>query len=237
MIRHSGTLVRMAALGATLAGSSTIAAQPAVLDAGTFTITGGTQVLGREQFSVVRAPPGAAWSLELRVDAARGDSLVAFRLQVDSSGRPVNARRESRTAGRVVARATGAQSRGRFATLWRDGQHEAAREHRLARGTVLLDPSVVHAALLAVQALARDSVAGVVTLDGRPTAVLKRVAAGVNDSLRIGGRWLDARRTDALWAGNALRLWTDTAGRLLAVDGLRTGERALRDDPPESGPR
>jgi hypothetical protein len=202
-----------------------------VVDAGSFTILDSSGVLGREQFSVSRAPAGAAWALEMRSDAVWGEVQWSWRLQVDSSSRPVSARREMRAAGLISARATGAQSRGRFATLARDGRREAAREFRTASRTVVLDATVVHPLQLAARLLQTDSVAIAIGLDGAPPAPLRRTSITV-DTIRIGPAALPARRLDLLWRDEPMVLWVDDADRLLSVMWPQRGRRASRDDAP-----
>jgi hypothetical protein len=97
---------------------------------------------------------------------------------------------------------------------------------------VLLDTLVVHPFALATRALRTDSIAQVIVLDGRPAGRLRRLVVGVADSVRVGGQWLPALRTEATWGTTVVRVWTDAADRLLAAEGLRPGERAVRDDPP-----
>jgi hypothetical protein len=234
-VRDPGRSTRGAAALLTLLVASAGAQPAATIDAGSFTILDSNRVVGREQFSVVRAPSGAAWAIELRSDAVRADVQWSWRLQVDSAGRPVSARRETRTSGQITARATGAQSRGRFATLSRDGRTEAAREFRSSGRTVLTDPVVLHPLTLAARVLVRDSIAQAIGLDGAPPVVIRRTAV-MADSVRIADRLLAARRISARWSDEDIVLWTDPQDRLLAVEWPLRARRAVRDDPPSVPP-
>lgn len=212
------------------------AAQRPFLDAGTFSISEGGRIIGREQFSTTRGTGGSAWALELRSDAARGDTTVSWRMQVDSAGRPVSARRETRVAGGVVARATGAQARGRFATLARDATREAAREHRLTPSTRLIDSLLVHPWMQLVPALRRDGSLRLITLDGHPDQLARTSEPPVPDSVVIGASTLAAERWSVRVAAEPVTIWLDTAARVLAVEWPRRARRAVRDDPPVPGP-
>jgi hypothetical protein len=212
--------------------SATGRAQTITLDAGTFTVSERARVVGREQFSLTRAAAGTGWSLELRSDAAWGDDQINWRLQVDSTGRPISARRELRHAGQITARATGAQSRGRFATLWRDGQREAAREFALSASTVVLDQLLVHPLAMAARRLGMEPTGQAITLDGSASAPLRRIGTVADDSVQIAGVRLPARLTVLLWKSDTVRVWADPADRVLAVELPRLGRRAVRDDPP-----
>jgi hypothetical protein len=230
MRRSARTIGALLLLGG--ASLAPLRAQPTVVaDAGSFTIVDSSRVVGREQFSVSRAPAGAAWALEMRSDAVWGEVQWSWRLQVDSSSRPVSARREMRAAGLISARATGAQSRGRFATLARDGRREAAREFRTAGRTVVLDATVIHPLQLAARFLQTDSVAMAIGLDGAPPAPLRRTSVTL-DTVRIGAAALPARRLQLLWRDEPMVLWVDDADRLLRVMWPQRGRLATRDDAP-----
>ncbi len=214
-------------------------AQPTdgLLDVGSFTLILDGQRAGREQFSVRRTTTADGATLELRSESAVGDRRSAVRLEADSAGTPLRYSVEQRTGATVSLRLGGQRVRGRFTTLSRRVNGEAAREYLISPGALVLedDGVIQHALFVRFPGLAPgDSVViPVLTPIGNHhgTARLSLQASG--DTVAIAG----SRRWAKRWRlvtpeGEERLIWADVDGRLLRLRIPGRKFEALRDDVP-----
>lgn len=231
-------------LAGTLAASASgsppnpvVAPQGQQLDVGSFTLFVNEQRAGREQFSMQRlnSPSGAA--LELRAESAMGDRRAAVRLEADSAGTPLRYTVEERTGASVTLRLGGQRVRGRFTTLARSVNGEAAREYLLEPGAMVLeDDGVLQYALIVRRQLRQvgDSVTiPVLTPIANRQGTVRLTLMATGDTVVIAGSRRAARQWRVVTSTGETRLvWADSIGRLLRVRIPARGFDALRDDAP-----
>lgn len=210
---------------------------PARLDEGSFTIRVNGERIGREQFSIqrVNAPDGV--TLEVRAEAAIGDRRLAVRLEADSAGTPIRYSAEERRGPELSWRLGGQRVRGRFATLSRGVEGEAAREYLLRPGAVVVeeDALILHALLVRGRNVAVGS--GLTLPSLTPTAnsqgVVRVVLEAEQDTIAVAGTRRPSRRWRVVTAlGDPRLVWADRDGHLLRVVITGRGIDAVRDDVP-----
>lgn len=208
-------------------------AQVVTLDEGSFTVTRAGARIGREEFRIVRQPSGGGVEYVARALAAYGDRRVAPALQTDGDGAPLRYQVEVRAAGGVEERLSGQASGSRFRVQARTARGEAAREYRLAPGTLLVEDDLFHQWFqLALGGRATRGEVAILAprrnLHG--TATVTRVG---DEAVVIGGRSLPAVRLAVLAPGTGRHdVWLDAEGRVLRVAIAADGVVAVRDDPP-----
>jgi hypothetical protein len=166
-----------------------------------------------------------------------GDHRAAIRLEADSAGTPLRYTVEERSGASVTLRLGGQRVRGRFTTLSRSVNGEAAREYLLEPGAMVLeDNGVLQYALIIRRPLlqAGDSVSiPVLTPITNRQGTVSLALMTTADTVVIAG----SRRVARQWrivtnAGEARFIWADSIGRLLRVQIPARGFDALRDDAP-----
>jgi hypothetical protein len=232
-VRGLGTLSLLSAL----AWPATAFGQGERLDVGSFTIRRDGQRIGREQFSLRRAPSPDGGVYELRAEASLGDRRTASRLETDSSGTPVRYAVEVRDGTVTTIRLGGQRVRGRFATLARGTRGEAAREYMLAPGAIVLDNNAYHQSIFLVRGRragvgARATVSAFAPLDNAQRD-LQLTLEAVDDRVSIAGNSRPARRWRVVEpSGLARLLWADDEGRILRILIPAQAIEVLRDDIP-----
>ena len=223
------------ALAFPLAGAlrpAVLAAQVAVVDEGSFTITRGGDRLGREEFTIRRTPGAQGQAVFVSsATVAVGDQRLAPALRSDSLGTPIAYALEVRAGTTVLEQLKGAVGRGRFSTVTRTPRGESAREFMIADGAVVLDDGVFHQYYFVVRAPSSRELP--VVVPRRNAQVLVQLSDGGAETVTVGGRPLAARRWTLREPGGATRsVWADARGRVLKVEIPADGVVALRDDPP-----
>lgn len=211
--------------------------QSARLDVGSFTISVNGQRVGREQFSIQQVVTNDGATLEVRSEAAVGDTRTALRLEADSAGTPVRYSIEERRGAEQTLRLGGQRVRGRFATLARSVAGEAAREYLLRPGAVVVeDDGVVQYALL-VRRRGLAAGTGVTLPSLTPVAnaqgAVRVVLEAASDTVVIAGARRVAKRYRIVTATGDVRLvWAEGEGQLLRLSIPARGLDAVRDDVP-----
>jgi hypothetical protein len=224
---------------------------PAIVDEGTFSLFRDGVRVGREDFSIRPAPgapgtPGAAGSAGTTGGAGAayvatanvllGDSRLTVRLSTDEGGFPLRFTLEARDEGSAIESTSGEARRDLWSGRAVRPGGERAREFRLPRAAIAVEPPMVHHLWF----LFRFGGPGErVVLRPRTLALdTLRVEDAGPDRVSLGLRELVARR----WLvrggpGEPVReAWTDLQGRLLRVVSPTEGFEALRDEPPPETP-
>ncbi|MBC8086266.1 MAG: hypothetical protein H7Z40_03310 [Phycisphaerae bacterium] len=213
------------------------AAQEDRVDAGSFSVFEKGVRVGREQFSVRRAPSPDGTAFELRAESVLGDRRAAVQQSVDSLGIPVHYSLEVREGTSVTVRAGGQRVRGRFVTQTRRSAGESAREYLLAPGVIILEPTFYHQ--LAVVLRRRTPGIGqpvemtVLSLLDFSQQRLNLVLESRVDSAIVAGSSTPALRWRLEGAASPVQtIWTDSEGRLLKVVVAALFLEATRDELP-----
>ncbi|MES2521480.1 MAG: hypothetical protein V4617_02195 [Gemmatimonadota bacterium] len=207
------------------------------LDVGSFTLFAGGGRSGREQFSLQSVEGAEGTVLELRAESSVGDRRGAVRLTTDSAGSPLAYAVEERSGAGVSLRLSGQRVRGRFATLARSTQGEAAREYLLTPGVIVLEDHGVHQYALLVR-LHRPGVGDTLRIPtltpiANRQGMIRLVLESVADTVTIAGTACDAWRWQAIPStGDPRTVWSDPVGRVLRVRIPAQGFEAVRDDVP-----
>ena len=207
-------------------------AQVSTIDEGSFTITRNGQKIGREEFSIRRAPgTDNAATIVASATIVYDDRRLSPALRVDTRGVPVAYQMDVRVGSDMQERLTGTVGRGRFSALTKTPRGESAKEYVVSDGALILDDDVFHQYYF----VAQDSRSGVVpvVVPRRNLQVATRVHSAGGETLNVGGRAIEARHlvmSDP--AGGSRDIWVDAQGRVLKVAIASRGILALRDEPP-----
>lgn len=223
---HRSTLVRlfgiMLAAGGLVAIPRMARAQADRIDAGSFSIQLQGHRVGREQFSLRKAPAPDGSAFELRSESVSGERRTAVQLITDSLGSPVHYSLQIREGTRVIARAGGQRAGGRFATQTLRDTGESAREYPLIPGMIVLEADFYHQLAFVLRGRSQDLGKTVqltaLSLLENTQRPLQLVLEARSDSVTIAG----ASRAAFRWklmdgTGLARTLWSDAEGRLLRV--------------------
>ena len=212
------------------APTARVAAQVTTVDRGTFTISRGGAVVGREEFEIRSQPGLDGATLEARGVVTLDDRTLHPMLGAGQAGAPLSDRLEVRAGGEVVERVTGQASAGRLRIDAQSAGGRAAREFAVGDRTIVLEDGVFHHYfLLARRAGDGGSVTAVVPR--RNVQVTLRVTPGGSERVSVGGRELAATRLVVAESGGPERtVWVDGDGRVLRVAAQGLG--AQRDEPP-----
>jgi hypothetical protein len=227
-----------ALLVAATLGSRVALGQADRVDAGSFSVMEKGVRIGREQFSIRRAPSPDGTAFELRAESVVGERRFAVQQSVDSAGSPVHYSLEIREGTTVAVRAGGQRVRGRFATQARRQSGESAREYMIAAGVIILEPGFYHQ--IAVVLRGRQAVEGqavemtVLSVLDNSQQQQRLTLEARDDQVIIGGVRTAARRW-RLESGSALvrTVWGDAEGRVLKVSIPAQSLEAVRDDLPK----
>lgn len=212
-------------------------AQVVVVDEGTFSLfVRGTRV-GREDFSIRRAPASAAAAFVAQGNVILSGTRLEVALNTDSLGLPLRFELKTFALGRSTEQVTGEERRGLWSGRAVNAVGESAREFRLPTGSIAAEGGVVHHLWFLMRFGGSE----------RTTELLPRllslreirVEPDGREPISIGEREYDAQK----WVVRALdgtllqEVWTDTEGRLLRVRVPVDGLEAIRDDSPRETPR
>ena len=207
------------------------AAQVAVVDEGTFTISHGGTRIGREEFAIRRTPNPGGDVLVANATVVYTDRRLSPALQTDAAGAPLRYQVEVSAGADVQERLQGRVGRGRFSAQLRTPRGESAREYVVADGALILDDDVFHQYYFVARA-GRTGVVPVV-VPRRNVQVTMRVDNEGADAVMISGTRIPATRYVMTEPdGAARRIWVDAQGRVLKVTLESRGITAVRDDPP-----
>jgi hypothetical protein len=212
-------------------------AQADRIDAGSFTVLKAGERIGREQFSIRKAPNPEGAAYELRAESTRGDRRIAVQLTTDSSGTPLRYAVEVRDDANVTVRLGGQRVRGRFAVLSRRPNGETAREYLLPPGSLIVEAELFHQLYLVVKGRGASqgeafSVQTLSPLSDTQSAV-RVLLESLTDSVTIAGVSKPARRWRMEGASGAgPTFWADADGRIMRVRLANNEIEAIRDDIP-----
>ncbi|MEP6780364.1 MAG: hypothetical protein ABJC26_10785 [Gemmatimonadaceae bacterium] len=220
-----------------LSAPQNLRGQTGRIDAGSFTILKSGQRVGREQFSLSKAPSPEGAAFELRAESNVDERRTAVQLSTDSVGTPVKYAVEIREGTTVSARLGGQRVRGRFATQARRPRGESAREYLLAPGTLVIESDFFHQLCFVIRG--RALTAGesltlpVISPLENAQREMKVTLESLDDSVTIAGNKRPARRWRLEEKGGLLRtVWGDAQGRILRVLVPSLFLEAVRDDIP-----
>ena len=237
--RHLAFLVWAVIVAASPAAiPATLAGQAEAVDAGSFTIVHGTAKIGREEFTVRRAPdPDNGYILS--GIAVYADRRLTPTLVTDSAGAPLRYQIEVRSAERRQELLTLQIVRGHASQRTQTPHGESATEFRVAGGARLLDDDVYNQYYLIARGM----------MSGRPTPGLsetirtvvphrsaesvERITVVGDDSVMVGGHLLDATRLHLTAPSVDRDIWADGLGRILKVSIPARDVVATRDDAPQ----
>ena len=229
--------LRTAMLACALVASRVANGQADRIDAGSFSIIKAGQRVGREQFSLRKAPSPEGAGFELRAESNVDERRTAVQLSTDSTGSPVRYAVEIRQGTTVSVRLGGQRVRGRFATQARRLRGESAREYLLAPGTLVLEAEFVHQLCFVLRGrlLSKGEFITIPVIS--PLENTQREARltleSVDDSVSLSGTRRTARRWRLEERGGLVRtLWSDGEGRLMRVLIPALSFEAVRDDIP-----
>ena len=212
-------------------------AQADRIDAGSFSVRMAGERIGREQFSIRKAPAPDGAAFELRAETTQGDRRVAVQLTTDSTGAPIRYSLEIRDDANVMLRLGGQRVRGRFAVLARKPTGEVAREFLLDDHTLIVDPELFHQLCFVVRgrgaAVGETASVSVLSPQGNAEQALQVKLESLSDTVTIAGVVKQGRRwrlDDA--AGLTRMVWADSDGRILRVTIPGRQIEAIRDDIP-----
>ena len=207
------------------------AAQVAVVDEGSFTISHNGTRIGREEFAIRRTPNPGGDVLVANATVVYTDRRLSPALQTDAAGAPLRYQVEVSAGADVHERLQGRVGRGRFSAQLRTPRGESAREYVVADGALILDDDVFHQYYFVARAGRTGAVP--VVVPRRNVQVTMRVDNEGADVVAISGDRVPATRYVMTEPdGAARRIWVDTQGRVLKVTLESRGITATRDDPP-----
>ena len=207
------------------------AAQVAVVDEGSFTISHQGTRIGREEFAIRRTPHPGADVLVANATVTYTDRRLSPALQTDAAGAPLRYQVEVSAGADVQERLQGRVGRGRFSAQLRTPRGESAREYVVADGALILDDDVFHQYYFVARAGRTGAVP--VVVPRRNVQVTMRVEGEGAEVVTIGGTRIPATRYVMTEPDGARRrIWVDAEGRVLKVTLEARGITATRDDPP-----
>jgi hypothetical protein len=216
---------------ALLGAAVPVAAQVAVVDEGSFTISHQGTRIGREEFAVRRTPNPGGDVLVANATVVYTDRRLSPALQTDAAGSPLRYQVEVSAGADVQERLQGRVGRGRFSAQLRTPRGESAREYVVADGALILDDDVFHQYYFVARAGRTGAVP--VVVPRRNVQLTMRVENEGADVVAIGGSRLPATRYVMTEPDGATRrIWVDAEGRVLKVTLDARGITATRDDPP-----
>jgi hypothetical protein len=207
------------------------AAQVAVVDEGSFTISHNGTRIGREEFAIRRTPNPGGDVLVANATVVYTDRRLSPALQTDAAGAPLRYQVEVSAGADVQERLQGRVGRGRFSAQLRTPRGESAREYVVADGALILDDDVFHQYYF----LARASRTGAVpvVVPRRNVQLTMRVENQGADMVTIDGSRIAATRYVMTEPDGATRrIWVDSEGRVLRVSLDARGITATRVEPP-----
>lgn len=239
-------LVTTAALAASLAPladglapgrlGGPLAAQVVTVDEGTFTVSRGSQRIGREDFSI-RRTPGAEGAPVMVASATviYGERRLSPALRANADGMPLAYQVDVQVGAETRERFRGEAGRGRFRATMRTPGGDSSKEYVVTDGALILDDDVFHQYFFLAQRPRGGSVP--VVVPQRNVQVTVTVENKGADPVTIAGQSIPATRLVVREQGSgaaagARDVWVDAQGRVLRVRIADRNIDALRDDPP-----
>jgi hypothetical protein len=222
-------LTPLLASAALLTAAPAAWAQVVVLDEGSFIILRDGTRVGREDFSIRRAPAAGGPILVAQGNLVLGTRRVAPALKADTTGYPLAYSVEVRVEGRLVESYSGQTRRAHYASRLQRDDGESAHEFRLPPGTVAVDDELAHQ----LWHIARRGPGATVPVLVPRRNVVEHVRVELVGSERLS---LDVRSYETthlalrtLETGVTRDVWLDARGRLLKAVFAPSRTVAVRD--------
>jgi len=220
-----------AIIATTLACAGILPAQVTTIDEGSFTLYVKGEQVGREHFSIHRAPDAGGFSILAQSNVSRGDRTLAAALRTDTLGRllgySLNIRDSSGANTSVSATISGGRVRVRVATAVGD----ASGEMRLDPQAVVLDEEVVHQYYFVARHLAAGHVQ--VLVPGKMARDSLRLGTRGQGPVEVGNGTVPGTHLTVVDGSGILTdLWVDRMGRVLRLAVPARNFVAVRDEPP-----
>lgn len=215
-------------LVALVAAAPLCAQEGAVIDEGTFVITEGTAITGREEFRVRQGRPGAADGFTVTTSATYPPSqptrTVTVRLELGADSQPVAAEIQERSD---VRRAVAMAFRPRRITVRVvTPGGESVREHPRGARTLLFVEAVFGIFAILPTAAAGEMMA-ITPLGERPVRV--NLDDHGLDRIRVKGVERPLRHLSLQGEREIVHLWFDEQGRLIQATIPSRSVKAVRD--------
>ncbi len=208
------------------------ALQNALVDEGSFTISRGGATVGREAFSIRRvAGPGYVATATV----VYADRRLIAALTTDSAGVPLRYQVDARSGGVREELLIGRATRGYFSVRSQTPRGEAARELRMSPRARLLDDGIFDQWYFVLQDASPEGGPVTVLAPRRTAETVLHREAPTADTVWVDGHMLHAMRVHVSGPDAVSRdIWTDSAGRLLAVteDSAGAATAVRRDETP-----
>ncbi len=188
--------------------------------------------MGREAFSIRRVAGSGYLATGTVVYA---DRHLAAALTTDSAGVPVRYQVDVRSGGTREELLTGRATRGYFSVRSQTPRGEAARELLMSPRAHLLDDGIFHQWYFVLQGASPDAGPIPVLAPRRTTEIVLHLDPPTPDTVWVDGHVLRATRVHVSAPDAITRdVWTDAAGRLLAVNEDSAGAATVvrRDELP-----
>lgn len=215
-----------------------LAGQVVLVDEGTFTLlVRGTRV-GREDFSIRRAPPTAEVAYVAQANVLLGETRVSVATSTDSLGTPLRFQHETFAAGQLAASVTGEWRGGLWSGRSVQPLGESAREFRLAPNTIAAEPGVLHHVWFILRFAPPGRRTTLLLPRSLATRAVRVEAAGT-EAFAIGLSEIQARRITVRSEGDGTvvyEAWIDPVGRLLKIRVPAESLEAVRDEAPPTAP-
>ena len=213
------------------------AGQVTVVDEGSFSISRGGDLIGRENFSIRHVPTTAgAFETLTRGLIVRGAQRLTVDLSADSTGVPARFQSKVTVEGRAGDSYRAEVIGRRYSARALRSTGESARELLLPNEALLVEDDVLHLWQFVV---ARGPGAVPVVIPARGLVLTLTVEDAVADRVSIALQSIDARKFIVRegTSGVVREVWTDSAGRLLKLAVPAERLVAVRDDAPRSSNR
>jgi hypothetical protein len=203
----------------------------AIVDEGSFVVSRGGTVVGRESFRIARSPGPNGQVLVCTGQSAVGDLRVTSRLATDSAGVPVSYEANITARGEKAIRLQGRGRPGRFSVVVQTRAGESARDYLLSNGALLLDEDVFHQFFFVSHLTSHTNI---IAIDPRnSTQTTYTLADRGTETVTIGRQSQPARHFALVAASGATKdVWVDGTGRLLKVALPDRNLVAVRDESP-----
>ena len=205
-------------LALTAFAAASTAAQTTVIDEGSFRIAVRGSTIGNETFTIRRSGAGANATV-----VAQGrivlDTGEQTRTVIQFRGEPLTpAAYQVEVTGDNRQSITGRGAGNRFRATMVSDASERMREFLVDDGAVVLDDAIIHHHYFLAHRAADAPATIPVILPRESRQVTARVQVQGTETIRIGGREVDARRLSVTLDGLDDRaLWVDDRNRLLRV--------------------
>lgn len=210
--------------------ASPAAAQVAVIDEGSFTITRDGRAVGREDFRISRSSGGAGEAVVAQATVSYGTDRRLVPALQSERGAPVRYVVEVRGGGETQEKLSGTIGRGRFSARIQTPRGESVKEYLVSDRAYVLDDDVFHQHYF-IAGAAPGPVP--VVVPRRNVQVMMTLAAAPDEQVTIGRQEVAARRlTLTEPEGGERIIWVDAQGRVLRVAIPARGIVAQRDEAP-----